>query len=90
VLYQNTPHTLEWLMRLAMVGAFVSVFASLAIMPPRPAHKPARYGIVMLLQWLLVPVTFVVFGAFPAIDAQTRLMLGKYLGFNVTAKRKSS
>lgn len=90
VLYQNTPHTLEWLMRLAMIGAFASVFASLFIMPPRPAHKPARYGIVMLLQWLLVPITFVVFGAFPAIDAQTRLMLGKYLGFNVTAKRSAT
>jgi len=66
----------------------VSAAMSLALLPPRPAHKRALDAAVMLLQWVLVPVTFVVFGAFPAIDAQTRLMLGRYLGFNVTEKKR--
>ncbi|MSR85054.1 glycosyltransferase family 2 protein [Candidatus Uhrbacteria bacterium] len=91
VLFQNTPFTLEWLMRLAMIGLFVSAGLSLTLLPPRPVKfsRPYAYAII-LLQWLLLPVTFVLFGAFPAIDAQTRLMLGKPLGFHVSPKRHIS
>ncbi len=88
--FQNTPFTLEWLMRFAMVGVFVSATLALTLLPPRPAHVPRRDVFsVALLQWLLLPLTFIVFGAFPAIDAQTRMMLGLPLGFNVSPKRKA-
>ncbi len=90
VFYQNTPHVLEGLMRLAMVGVFVSAVVGLALLPPRPHACGRKHYVWMVLQWVMVPVTFVVFGSIPAIDAQTRLMLGKYLGFNVTAKKRSS
>lgn len=86
--FQNTPFTLQWLMRFALIGVFVSAGLALTLLPPRPAHVPRHHAIfVGLLQWLLLPVTFVLFGAIPAIDAQTRLMLGKPLGFFVSPKR---
>jgi hypothetical protein len=89
--FQNTPFTLQWLMRFAMIGAFLSAALALTLLPPRPAHVPRHQAIVVgVLQWLLLPITFVVFGAFPAIDAQTRMMLGKNLGFNVSPKRKTT
>jgi cellulose synthase/poly-beta-1,6-N-acetylglucosamine synthase-like glycosyltransferase len=88
VFYQNTPHVLETLMRMAMIGVLVSAVVGFALLPPRPSHKGRRSFIVMILQWIMVPVTFVVFGSIPAIDAQTRMMLGKYLGFNVTKKKR--
>jgi hypothetical protein len=40
------------------------------------------------MQWLLVPLTIVFLSAVPALDAQTRLMLGKYMTFWVTDKVK--
>jgi hypothetical protein len=89
--FQNTPFTLQWIMRMALVGVFASAGLALTLLPPRPAHVPRRQRIVvMFLQWLLLPVTFVLFGAIPALDAQTRFMLGgKFrLGFNVSAKRR--
>jgi len=87
--FQNTPFTLQWLMRFAMAGAFVSAGLAFTLLPPRPAHVPRHQTVVVaVLQWLLLPITFVIFGAFPAIDAQTRMMLGKNLGFDVSPKRK--
>lgn len=87
--FQNTPFTLEWLMRLSMIGLFVSAGLALTLLPPRPKHYSRPYAAaIFVIQWLLLPVTFVLFGALPAIDAQTRLMIGKYLGFNVSQKRK--
>lgn len=84
----TAPFTLEWIMRLAMSGAFISALLSLTMLPPRPKTVKSTVWIVMIIQWLLLPVTFIVFGAVPAIDAQTRLMVGKYLGFNVTKKSR--
>lgn len=88
VMFQNTPFTLQWLMRFAMIGLFVSAALSFTLLPPPPTHfrRPYAYG-VMLAQWLLLPITFIVFGAIPAIDAQTRFMFGKSLGFTVSPKR---
>lgn len=93
-LFQNTPFTLQQLMRFALIGAFVSAVLAVTILPRIPSHVSKPYAILItLLQWLLLPITFVVFGSIPAIDAQTRHMLGgKFrLGFNVTKKiRKTS
>lgn len=86
-LVTQAPFALQWLMRTAMVGVFASALFSFTLLPPRPKHTPRWSMLVMVLQWVLVPFTFVLFGSFPALDAQTRLMLGKYLGFNVSAKR---
>ncbi len=90
-IFQNTPFTLQWLMRGAMIGIFISAGLALTLLPPIPKHLSRPYAwFIILAQWLLLPVTFVLFGALPSIDAQTRLMLNRPLGFNVTTKRGGS
>lgn len=89
-LFFNTPHVLEILMSLAMFGLFMSAIMSMLILPPRPeGYRPHKY-LYMILQWILLPVSLVFFSSFPCIDATTRLMLGKYLGFNVSVKSRIS
>lgn len=86
VVFQNAPITLSWIMTCAMLGVFASAVLSLPLLPSRPEHKHRYHHVVMLLQWMLLPFTFILFGSVPAIDAQTRLLLGRRLGFWVTPK----
>lgn len=85
----NVPFLLEWLMRFAMVGIFVSAIISILLLPPKPKKEPSYKYIIMILQWALLPITLIVWGSIPAIEAQTRLLLGKYLGFFNTPKQRS-
>jgi hypothetical protein len=87
-LIQAAPFTLEQLMQVAMVGILISAVLSLTLLPRRPEQVRKHTWVIMLLQWALLPITFILFGSFPAIDAQTKLMTGRYLGFNVTKKTR--
>jgi cellulose synthase/poly-beta-1,6-N-acetylglucosamine synthase-like glycosyltransferase len=87
VFVQNSPFLLEGIMRLAMAGIFLSALLSFFLLPPKPKTTGAFSYAVMVIQWLMMPITILFFGSAPAIDAQTRLMLGKRLGFWVTPKK---
>jgi cellulose synthase/poly-beta-1,6-N-acetylglucosamine synthase-like glycosyltransferase len=86
VIAQNAPYVLQWLMRITMIGIFTSAILNVYLLPSTIPGNRFMKILVMMLQWILLPVVLIVFGSIPAIDAQTRLMLGKYLGF-YTAKK---
>ena len=86
-LFANTPFTLEFLMTTAMMGVLFSAILSFFLLPKKPAKLPWWQNFSIIFQWVLLPVTLIIFGAVPAIDAQTRLMLGKKLGFTVSEKK---
>lgn len=88
-LFFNTPHVLEILMTLAMIGLFVSMIMSLLLLPPRPKKYPIYHYLFMIFQWALVPISLLFFSAIPCIDAVTHLMFGKYLGYNVSVKKRA-
>ena len=88
VLSYNLPRMTRIIMTLAMIGLVGSAFYALRLLPSRPAKYKSRKYIWMVLQWALVPIVMVVFGAIPALISQTRLMIGKYMGFWVTKKER--
>lgn len=89
VLSYNLPIVVRNMLILAMFGLVISSIISLTLIPKRPEGKNRFVYIVMALQWILVPITMIVFSAIPGLDAQTRLMLGKYMGFWVTPKHRT-
>ncbi len=90
VLAFNLPYMTRFMMGFAMIGLGTSVIFALSVLPPRPAHKGRISHFFMMTQWLLFPIRSIIFGAIPALDAQTRLMFGRYMGFWVTPKARIS
>lgn len=81
------PEIVSGIQRVAMVGLVITIFLSLKMLPPRPARYKRRRTVWMILQWFLMPFTAIVYSAAAALNAQTHLLLGKYLDkFDVTEK----
>ena len=89
VLSGNLPVVSKTLMTIAMGGLVLSAIVSSLLLPKRPANYGIWKSLVMLLQWIILPISIIIFGSFPGLEAQTRLMLGKYMGFWVTPKTRA-
>jgi hypothetical protein len=81
------PVVISNIQRFAMLGLIITIFLSLKMLPPRPERYKRRHSVFMVTQWILMPVTAIVYSSFSAFNAQTHLLLGKYLDkFDVTEK----
>lgn len=81
------PEVVSGIQRVMMIGLFIIVFLGFKMLPPRPERYKRRRTVWMLLQWVLMPFTGIFYSAFAAFNAQTHLLLGKYLDkFDVTEK----
>lgn len=86
---QQAPHILEFLMTIAMIGLLITAVFSTILLPSKPKKYHWAKYLIMVFQWAIFPISMILFGSLPAIDAQTRLMLGGRfrLGFWVTEKK---
>jgi hypothetical protein len=83
---QNLPLYAAWLLTGAFCCLLILVFVEEQIAPPRPVTWGPGRRVMSYLQWLALPVVGLIFSNLPALDAQTRLMAGKYLEYRVTEK----
>jgi cellulose synthase/poly-beta-1,6-N-acetylglucosamine synthase-like glycosyltransferase len=88
LLSYSLPQITRFIIGLSMIGVATSAMLSILLLPPRPKGVRRTNYIWYVLEWILIPVTLIVFGALPGLEAQTRLMLGGRwrLGFWVTPK----
>ena len=81
------PEVISRVQQIAMIGLLITVFLGFKMLPPRPARYKRHRTIGMVLQWCLMPITAIVYSSASAFNAQTHLLLGKYLDkFDVTEK----
>lgn len=83
----SLPIVVSYIQQIALLGLFITILLMLKMLPPRPARYKRRRTILMVVQWILMPVTAICYNAVASLNAQTHLMLGKYLDkFDVTDK----
>lgn len=72
---------------IAMLGILTTLYLSLKTLPPKPKRYKRHRTLFMVLQWVYLPITGIVYSSFASLNSQTRLMFGWYLGkFDVTTK----
>jgi len=86
--YYSAPRIAGTIFTLASFGLIVCVILSLLLLPKRKVKHNLLRRIGHALEWLLIPPISILLSAVPALDAQTRLMLGKYMEFWVTIKKR--
>jgi hypothetical protein len=82
----NLPLYASWLLTGAFACLAVLMHVEERIAPPRPAEWGVVQHVVSRLQWLAIPMVGLLLSNLPALDAQTRLMTGRYLEYRVTEK----
>ncbi len=92
LLSYNLTDITRTIINISMAGVGGSAIFGILLLPEKPTWFKLRHYLLYILQWALIPITLIFFGAFPGLDAQTRLMLGgKFrLGFWVTPKGRYS
>lgn len=81
------PIIVSHIQTIALIGLSASLFVCLKTLPPKPARYRHHRTLFMVVQWVFLPVTTIVFGSFAALNSQTRLIFKRYLDkFDVTEK----
>lgn len=89
ILY-NLPRVTRTIMMVAMFGVVTSAIIAQSILRKTKEDYAQKKRASLILSWFLMPLTIIFFGAFPALEAQTRLMVsGRFrLGFWLTPKNR--
>ena len=86
LLSYNLPRFTSHILTIAMIGIIFSIYFSMLLLPPKPPDFGRYKYFIFAIQWFLFPLMMIFFSAFPALDAQTHWMLGRYMGFWPTEK----
>ena len=88
VLYYSAPRITSIIFNLASLALIITMVLSFYLLPKPKGKNSFLKRIGLAFEWLLIPLIVVFLSALPALDAQTRLMFGRYMEFWVTEKQR--
>lgn len=88
VLFYSSQRITTIIFNLAWLALFTTIILSLMLLPKRKIKYSFLKKVRHAIEWLMIPIFGIFFSAIPALDAQTRLMFGKYMEFWITEKKR--
>lgn len=83
----SLPGVAGLILTFAAVGLVSVIIIDIFMRPPRPESFKKWHMPLLLIQYILMPVTSFFFGALPGMDAHMRLILGRRIEYKVTEKK---
>ncbi len=90
ILALNLPDIAGGIGSFSMIALIFSAFFSINLLLLKIGGYKKKQLAWLTLQWLFTPFIMIALIALPALDAQTRLMFGKYMGFWNTPKYRKN
>lgn len=82
----NLPRMSGFILTVTTLFLIVLIIIDAKSRPKRPVSYPIAKTPLLIFQWILLPVISFFFSSLPALEAHTRLLLGKRLEYKVTEK----
>ena len=83
----SLPQISGFILTITTAFLLILIFIDMKSRPKRPASYSVAKTPLLLFQWILLPIISFFFSSLPALDAHTRLLLGKRLEYKVTEKK---
>jgi hypothetical protein len=83
----EVPLIVSRIQMIGLVGLLATVYVCMVTLPPRPPRYKRHRSALMVAQWIVTPITSIIFASLAAFNSQTRLIFKRYLSkFDVTEK----
>ncbi len=82
----NLPRISGFVLTITTLFLIVLIIIDAKSRPKRPSSYPIAKTPLLIFQWILLPFISFFFSSLPALEAHTRLLLGKRLEYKVTEK----
>ncbi len=83
----SLPQISGFILTITTAFILILIFIDMKSRPKRPSSYSIAKTPLLIFQWILLPIISFLFSSLPALDAHTRLLLGKRIEYKVTEKK---
>lgn len=88
VLGNNLSPIISFILTFSTIQFLGIILLDMELKPERPNRKITLFSLILyFVEYLSMPINGIIFGSLPALDAHTRLLIGKRMEYRVTEKQ---